>query len=55
MRSEETFQYAELGPQTVTSFDELMAKYNIQPLDMVDETAEAPEAAFRNGRNSIRT
>jgi hypothetical protein len=46
VRSEETFQYAEPGPQTVTSFDELMAKYNIQPLDMVDETAEAPETAL---------
>ena len=46
VRSEETFQYAEPGSQTVTSFDELMAKYNIQPLDMVDETAEAPEAAL---------
>jgi hypothetical protein len=45
VRSEETFQYAEPGSQTVTSFDELMAKYHIQPLDMVDETAEAPEAA----------
>ena len=46
VRSEETFQYAEPGSQTVTSFDELMAKYNIQPLDMVDETAEAPQAAL---------
>ncbi len=46
VRSEETFQYAEPGSQTVTSFDELMAKYNIQPLDMVDETAEAPEAVL---------
>jgi len=43
VRSEETFQYAEPGPQTVTSFDELMEKYNIQPLDMVDETAATPE------------
>jgi tetratricopeptide (TPR) repeat protein len=46
VRSEETFQYAEPGSQKVTSFDELMAKYNLQPLDMVDETAEAPEAAL---------
>ena len=46
VRSEETFQYAEPGSQTVTSFDELMAKYNIQPLDMVDETAEPPEAVL---------
>ena len=45
VRSEETFQYAEPGSQTVTSFDELMAKYNLKPLEMVDETAEAPEAA----------
>jgi hypothetical protein len=46
VRSEDTFQYAEPGTQTVTSFDELMAKYNIQPLDMVDETAAAPEASL---------
>ena len=45
VRSEETFQYAEPGSQTVTSFDELMAKYHLQPLDLVDETATAPEMA----------
>jgi tetratricopeptide (TPR) repeat protein len=39
VRSEDTFQYAEPGSQIVTSFDELMAKYKIQPLDMLDETA----------------
>jgi hypothetical protein len=39
VRSEDTFQYAEPGSQTVTSFDELMAKYKIKPLDLVDETA----------------
>jgi hypothetical protein len=44
VRSEDTFQYAEPGSQTVTSFDELMAKYNIQPLDFVDETAETPKS-----------
>jgi hypothetical protein len=38
MQPEDTFQYAEPGSQTVTSFDELMAKYHIQPLEMVDET-----------------
>ncbi len=42
VHSEETFQYAEPGSQLVTSFDELMAKYNIQPLDLVDESAEVP-------------
>jgi hypothetical protein len=36
--SGDTFQYAEPGPETITSFDELMAKYKIEPLDMVDET-----------------
>ncbi len=46
VRSEETFQYAEPGSQTVTSFDELMAKYNLKPLDMVDETVESPEAVL---------
>ena len=45
VRSKETFQYAEPGSQTVTSFDELMAKYHLQPLDMVDETATTPEMA----------
>jgi hypothetical protein len=45
VRSEETFLYAEPGSQTVTSFDELMAKYHLQPLDMVDETATAPGKA----------
>jgi hypothetical protein len=45
VRTEEIFQYGEPGTQTVTSFDELMAKYNIKPLDMVDETAEPPETA----------
>ena len=42
VHSEETFQYAEPGSQLVTSFDELMAKYNIEPLDLVDESAEVP-------------
>jgi hypothetical protein len=46
VHSEETFQHVEPVSQTVTSFDELMAKYNIQPLDMVDETAEPPEAVL---------
>jgi len=46
VRSTETFQYAEPGSQTVTSFDELMAKYHLQPLDMVDETAVPPESVM---------
>jgi len=43
-RTEKEFEYSEPGTQTVTSFDELMAKYHIQPLDMVDETSTAPES-----------
>ena len=46
VRPEERFQYPEPGSQTVTSFDELMAKYNLPPLDLVDETAESAEAAL---------
>jgi tetratricopeptide (TPR) repeat protein len=53
VRSEETFQYTEPGSQTVTSFDELMAKYHIQPLDMVDETAEAPETAVAPDETAV--
>jgi hypothetical protein len=37
-QARDSFQYAEPGPETVKSFDELMAKYNIEPLNMVDET-----------------
>jgi hypothetical protein len=42
IQPEEKFQYAEPGSQTVTSFDELMAKYHIQPLDLVDESTNTP-------------
>jgi hypothetical protein len=38
VHSSNIFQYAEPGPDTVSSFDELLAKYKIEPLEMVDET-----------------
>ena len=38
VQARDSFQYAEPGPDTVKSFDELMSKYNIEPLDMVDES-----------------
>jgi len=47
-RSTGTFQYTGPESQAVTSFDELIAKYHIQPLEMVDESpleipTEVPE------------
>jgi len=50
VQARDSFQYAEPGPDTVKSFDELMSKYNIEPLDMVDETpAEIQEdAQYKN-------
>ena len=37
-RVEDTFQYAEPGPETVSSFDELMSKYNLEPIATVEES-----------------
>jgi hypothetical protein len=34
----DTFQYAEPGPETVSSFDELMSKYNLEPIAPVEES-----------------
>jgi len=50
--SEETFQYAEPGSQTVTSFDELMAKYHLQPLDLVDENFKLPDAETEHEKSA---
>ncbi|HET7003510.1 MAG TPA: hypothetical protein VFI33_19445, partial [Puia sp.] len=55
VRSEETFQYAEPGSQTVTSFDELMAKYHLQPLDLVDETAKSPESSVAPEETAVES
>jgi hypothetical protein len=55
LQSEDTFHYAEPGSQTVTSFDELMAKYHIQPLEMVDETpVEIPTQLKTESEESIK-
>jgi hypothetical protein len=54
----DAFQYAEPGPETVKSFDELMSKYKIEPLDMVDETAAGIHDAIQDkseGNSDIET